>query len=249
MHTHNHARGTGWVLQLSLAATLAITVFEVWAGLRAHSLAILSDAGHNLTDGLALLLAAIGLYLQEKPADQARTYGYQRAGVVAAFVNALTLVILSLFIFWEAGERFVKPQQVNDEWMMIVAVAALIVNGAIMAGLSRGQKHDLNIRAAFIHMAGDALGAVGILAGAFIIRYTGWVYVDPILSILIALLIIYSAWDIIRESLNILLEGLPRGMDLAQIAISMKEVAGVYDVHDLHVWSVGAKTHASARMS
>ena len=123
MHTHNHARGTGWVLQLSLAATLAITVFEVWAGLRAHSLAILSDAGHNLTDGLALLLAAIGLYLQEKPADQSRTYGYQRAGVLAAFVNALTLVH-SVAFYLLGSRRTIRqaPEQVNDEWMMIVAV-------------------------------------------------------------------------------------------------------------------------------
>jgi cobalt-zinc-cadmium efflux system protein len=241
---HHHAHGTGWVLRLSLAATLTFTAFEVWAGLRAHSLALLSDAGHNFTDALALLLAAVGLYLQEKPADEARTYGYHRAGVLTAFVNALTLVILSLFIFWEAGTRFIQPDQVNDRIMIVVSIAALVVNAAIMAALHRGQKEDLNIRAAFIHMAGDALGAVAILIGAIIIRQTGWSYIDPILSIAIGLLIIYSAWDIIRESLNILLEGLPRGMDLGRIAVRMREVAGVLDVHDLHVWSIGAKTHA-----
>jgi cobalt-zinc-cadmium efflux system protein len=240
---HHHAHRTGWVLRLSLAATLTFTAFEVWAGLRAHSLALLSDAGHNFTDALALLLAAIGIYLQGKPADEARTYGYHRAGVLTAFVNALTLVILSLFIFWEAGTRFIQPDRVNDRIMIVVSIAALVVNAAIMAALHRG-KQDLNIRAAFIHMAGDALGALAILVGAIIIRQTGWYYIDPILSIAIGLLIIYSAWDIIRESLNILLEGLPRGMDLAHIAVRMREVAGVHDVHDLHVWSLGAKTHA-----
>ena len=241
---HHHAHGTGWVLRLSLAATLTFTAFEVWAGLRAHSLALLSDAGHNFTDALALLLAAVGIYLQSKPADEARTYGYHRAGVLTAFVNALTLVILSLFIFWEAGTRFIQPDHVNDRIMIVVSIAALVLNAAIMAALHSGQKHDLNIRAAFIHMAGDALGAVAILVGAIIIRQTGWSYIDPILSIAIGLLIIYSAWDIIRESLNILLEGLPRGMDLEQIAVRMKSVMGVLDVHDLHVWSIGEKTHA-----
>jgi len=241
---HHHAHGTGWVLRLSLAATLTFTVFEVWAGLRAHSLALLSDAGHNFTDALALLLAAIGIYLQSKPADQARTYGYHRAGVLTAFVNALTLVILSLFIFWEAGTRFIQPDHVNDRIMIVVSIAALVVNAAIMAALHSGQKHDLNIRAAFIHMAGDAIGAAAILVGAVVIRRTGWYLIDPILSIAIGLLIIYSAWDIIRESLNILLEGLPRGMDLEQIAVRMKGVVGVLDVHDLHVWSLGEKTHA-----
>ena len=197
-----------WV---SLAATLAFTIVEAAAGFHAHSLALISDSGHNFTDALALLLAAIGVYLQSRPADQSKTFGYQRAGVLTAFVNALTLVGISLFIFWEAAQRMLRPQAVDEGIMIWVAALALVLNGSIMLALHRGQKGDLNLRAAFVHMLGDALGAVAIIVGAVAIRYTGWLYIDPLLSIALAGLICYSAWDIIRESLNILLEGLPAG--------------------------------------
>ncbi|MBV8809299.1 MAG: cation transporter [Acidobacteriaceae bacterium] len=243
-HHHHHAHGSGWILRASVIATLAFTVFEVFAGFRAHSLALLSDAGHNFTDALALLLAAVGLYLQGKPADQVKTYGYQRAGVIAAFLNASTLILLSLVIFWEAASRFIHPVRVDDRTMLWVAVIAVVLNGTIMIGLNRGQKDDINIRAAFIHMLGDALGAAAIIVGAVIIRYSGWTYIDPILSIALGFLIIYTAWDIIRESLNILLEGLPRGLDLTNVTNAMSHVEGVLDVHDLHIWSLGPSTHA-----
>lgn len=241
---HHHAHRKGWTLKLSLLATLAFTAFEVYAGFRAGSLALLSDAGHNFTDALALLLAAVGLYLQGKPADQIKTYGYQRAGVIAAFMNAATLVLISLVIFWEAATRIIHPQHVDDWTMMWVAVAALILNGAIMLALNRGRKGDINLRAAFIHMMGDALGAMAIIVGAIAIRYTGWTYIDPILSIALGLLILYTSWDIIRESLNILLEGLPRGLELNRVTRAMGEVEGVLEVHDLHIWSLGSHTHA-----
>jgi cobalt-zinc-cadmium efflux system protein len=241
---HHHAHGTGWILRISLIATLAFTAFEIYAGLRAGSLALLSDAGHNFTDALALLLAAIGLYLQGRPADHVKTYGYQRAGVITAFLNAATLIVISLFIFWEAGSRLLHPQRVDDRMMLWVAAAALILNGAIMLALHRGQKGDINIRAAFVHMLGDALGAVAIIGGAVAIRYTGWTYIDPLLSIGLGILIVYTAWDIIRESLNILLEGLPRGLDLKNVTDAMSQVDGVLDVHDLHIWSLGSSTHA-----
>ncbi len=163
-HSHTHIPDKGWVLNLSLAATLAFTAFEVFAGLRAHSLSLLSDAGHNFTDALALLLAAIGVYLQNKPADQTKTYGYGRAGVIAAFLNATTLVVVSLVIFWEAIQRLLHPEPLNDRIMMWVAVAALVLNGAIVVALNSGHKGDINIRAAVIHMAGDAVGAIAIIS-------------------------------------------------------------------------------------
>ena len=244
MAHHHHPHGAGWILRVSLFATLAFTAFEVFAGFRSQSLALLSDAGHNFTDALSLLLAAIGLYLQSRPADHVKTYGYQRAGVITAFLNASTLILISLVILWEAISRIMHPQRVDDRMMMWVAVAALLLNGAIMLGLHRGQKSDLNLRAAFIHMLGDALGAVAIIAGAIAIRYTGWTYIDPLLSIALAVLIVYTAWDIIRESLNILLEGLPRGLELNRVTQAMGEVDGVLDVHDLHIWSLGSSTHA-----
>jgi cobalt-zinc-cadmium efflux system protein len=243
-HHHHHAHGTGWILRASLVATLAFTAFEVVAGVRSGSLALLSDAGHNFTDALALLLAAVGLYLQGKPPDHVKTYGYQRAGVVTAFLNAATLIVISLIIFWEAVSRIIHPQSVDDRIMMWVAAAALVLNGAIMLALHRGKKGDINIRAAFVHMLGDAVGAGAIVAGAIAIHYTHWTYIDPALSIALGMLILYSAWDIIRESLNILLEGLPRGLELGHVTAAMAGIEGVLDVHDLHIWSLGSSTHA-----
>jgi cobalt-zinc-cadmium efflux system protein len=243
-HHQHHLRSTGWILWLSVAATLLFTAVEVFAGFRSHSLALLSDAGHNFTDALALLLAAIGLYLQGKPADHIKTYGYQRAGVIAAFLNAATLIVISLIIFWEAAKRFLHPQRVNEMVMIWVAAAALILNGAIVVALHRGQEGDLNIQAAVVHMLGDAVGALAIIFGAIAIRYTGLTYVDPLLSVVLGMFIVYTAWGIIRESLNILLEGLPRGLELDNVTKAMNEIEGVLDVHDLHIWSLGSSTHA-----
>jgi cobalt-zinc-cadmium efflux system protein len=234
----------GKVLGWSLAATLAFVAVELAAGLRAHSLALLSDAGHNFTDALALLLAAFGYYLESRPADEEKTYGYHRAGVLAAFVNAVTLLALSLYIFYESYRRLVNPQAVNEGTMLWVAGLGLAVNGMIMWGLKAGKDSNLNIRAAFVHMMGDALGSIGIVFGAVAIHYTGWQRIDPALSALIGLLIVWTAWDIIRESLNILLEGLPRGLRLADVIAAVRGVDGVREVHDLHVWSLGSSVHA-----
>ncbi len=242
-HHHHHHHGTGKVLAWSSAATLAFVALEAFAGLRAGSLALVSDAGHNFSDALALVLAAVAFYLQSKPADQVKTYGYHRAGVLAAFVNALTLVLIAFFIFYEAWQRLLHPVPVESGVMLIVAGLALVLNGVIMFKLSGGQD-DLNIRATFIHMLGDALSSAAIIIGALVIRFTGWLQVDPVLSILIAGMIVWSAWDIIKESLNVLLEGLPTGMQLGAVTQEMRQVQGVLDVHDLHIWSLGSSAHA-----
>jgi len=232
------------MLLWSLAATTLFVVVELVAGFQAHSLALLSDAGHNFTDALALGLAWAGVYLQAKPADETKTYGYHRAGVLSAFVNALTLVVLSLWILYEAVLRLRNPEVVHETTMLIVAGLGLALNGGIMLALKAASRNDINIRSAFVHMLGDALGSVAIIAGAIVIHYTKWVQVDPILSIIIALLIVWTAWDIIRESLNILLEGLPRGIALTDVEKAMAGVEGVLGVHDLHIWSLGSSTHA-----
>jgi cobalt-zinc-cadmium efflux system protein len=248
VHSHTHGQhqhhGTGSVLRWSLIATTLFVVIELIAGLKAHSLALLSDAGHNFTDALALGLAWAANYLQSMPADESKTYGYHRAGVLSAFVNALTLAVLSLWIVYEAVLRLRVPEPVNEGVMMVVAALGLALNSAIMLALRAASRNDLNIRGAFVHMLGDALGSVAIVIGAIVIRSTGWQQVDPILSIAIALLIVYTAWDIVRESLNILLEGLPRGMRLTDVADAAKAIDGVLDVHDLHIWSLGSSTHA-----
>jgi len=243
-HHHHHDGATGRTLGWSVAATVLFVAIEVAAGIRAHSLALLSDAGHNFTDALALLLAWFGFYLQSRPADETRTYGYHRAGVLSAFVNALALVALSAWILFEAVDRLRNPQGVAEGIMLAVATLGLLLNGGIMLALRQASRHDINVRSAFVHMLGDALGSVAIVAGAIVIHYTGWVRVDPALSIVIAALVVWTAWGIIRESLNILLEGLPRGLRLRDVTSSMRGIEGVLDVHDLHIWSLGSSTHA-----
>jgi cobalt-zinc-cadmium efflux system protein len=241
---HSHSHGTGSTLRWSLVATTVFALIEAFAGWKAHSLALLSDSGHNFTDALALGLAWVGLYLQSKPADEVKTYGYHRASVLSAFVNALTLVALSAWIFYESIARLRNPEPVQEGVMIAVAGLGLVVNATIMLSLRAASRNDINIRSAFVHMLGDALGSVAIVAGALVIRSTGWVRVDPLLSMAIAILIVWTAWDIIRESLNILLEGLPRGIQLNDVTGAMSAIEGVLGVHDLHIWSLGSHTHA-----
>jgi cobalt-zinc-cadmium efflux system protein len=242
--SHHHGAASGRVLVWSLVATSAFVVFEFASGIRAHSLALISDAGHNATDALALLLAWFAVYLQGKPADESRTFGYHRAGVLAAFVNALTLVLLSAWILYEAWTRLLHPEPVDEGTMLWVAAGAMVLNGGIMFGLHSTGDKDINIRGAFLHMLGDLLGSAAIVIGALVIRSTGWLRIDPILSVGISLLVVWTAWDIIRESLNILLEGLPRGLDLKEVASAIQSVGGVLDVHDLHIWSLGSTSSA-----
>ncbi len=248
MHSHNHNhhhhhQGTGKILQWSSAVTVLFVIVEIIAGIRAHSLALLADAGHNFTDALALVLAAIAVFIQTRPPNEVKTYGYHRAGVLAAFVNALTLIAISLWIFYESWQRLLHPEPVAEWTMLVVAGLGLVVNASIMAGLHR-DRHDLNIRAAFIHMLGDALGSAGIMIGAVLIYFTKWQGIDPLLSLLIGILIIWSAWGIIKESLNILLEGLPQGLELNSVIAEMGKVTGVIDVHDVHIWTLGTNAHA-----
>lgn len=231
------------MLFFSLGLTLAFVVVEVIAGMRASSLALLSDAGHNFTDAFALLLAAIGFYFQSRPADQNKTFGYHRAGVLVAFFNALTLLALSAVLFYESYRRVLDPQPVSEITMIVVASIGLLMNLAIVWGLG-DHGHDLNIRAAWLHMLGDAASSAGIIAGAIVIRMTGWLAVDPILSILIGIGILWSAWGIVKDALNILLEGLPKGLALAEVLAHVGQVEGVIDVHDLHIWSLGSEARA-----
>jgi cobalt-zinc-cadmium efflux system protein len=240
---HSHAQRTSKVLRLSLLATLIYIVLLVGAGVRAHSLALLSEAGHNLSDFLALLLSWFAVYLQTRPPSATKTYGYQRAGVLAAFVNSLALVVVALFIFWEAGHRLYAPAQVAPRLMIGVAAAGVVMNGVI-AALLWASSHDLNIRSAFLHMLGDTLSTAAVIAGGIAIVLTGRNWIDPALSLAIGALILWSSWQIIRETLNILLEGTPRGMELERISAVIAAIQGVNSVHDLHVWSLGSESHA-----
>jgi cobalt-zinc-cadmium efflux system protein len=250
MHVHAAPASAGVnrttaVLRISLAATLAYVLVTFIAGLRAHSLALLSESGHNVSDFLALLLSFVAVYFQSRPADHARTFGYQRAGVLAAFINAATLIVISLWIGAEAAHRLSHPVTVHPQLMMIVAAAGVLMNGVI-AALLWGVARDVNLRSAFIHMAGDTLSTAAVIAGGAGIYFTGQYWIDPVLSLLIAALILWSSVGIVRETLNILLEGTPRNLSIHQIRAGMEAVEGVIDVHDLHIWCLGSSSSAMA---
>ena len=233
------------VLQVSMLATLLYVVATFTFGLRAHSLALISEAGHNVSDLLAILLSFVALYFQSRPATEEKTFGYQRAGVLAAFVNALTLIVLSIWIALAAIHRFSTPVAVQPRLMMEVAAAGVLMNGAI-ASLLWKFSGDVNIRSVFLHMLGDTLSTAAVIAGGAGILLTGLTWIDPLLSIIIAGMILYSSLGIVRETLNILLEGTPRTLRLADIRATMQTVEGVLNVHDLHVWSLGSSSHALA---
>jgi cobalt-zinc-cadmium efflux system protein len=248
MNMHVHAAETPRtqrILRLSLVATLAYVLVTFIAGLRAHSLALISEAGHNLSDAVALLLSFVAVYFQGRPASDQKTFGYQRAGVLAAFINALTLILIAIGIAIEAVHRLSNPITVQPRLMMIVAAAGVVMNGIIAAFLFRGSR-DLNIRSTFIHMLGDTLSTAAVILGGAAILYTHLNWIDPVLSLLIAAMILWSSISIVRETLNILLEGTPRGLSVPEIRSSLATINGVLDVHDLHVWSLGSQTRALA---
>lgn len=243
MHVHSHSHTANWVVTLALGVTLALVAVEFVAGTVGHSLALISDGWHNLSDVPTLLLAWLALYLEGRPPNYERTYGYQRAGVLAAFVNSLVLVGVALYICFEGYARLARPEPVSTRLMMVVGVVALVTNSSISFGLSGGRQ-DLNVRAVFIHNLGDALSNVGIIAGAWIIHRTGQHLVDPVLAFLIAGMILWSSFGILVDSSNILLESVPRGMNQADVASAILAVEGVHEVHDVHVWSLGSRTVA-----
>lgn len=236
---HVHGPTSGKKMWVSLIVTLAFVGFEAISGWRAHSLALLSDAGHNLTDALSLGLAAFAIWIAQRPASAKRTFGYHRVGILTALFNAVTLVVLALFIGIEACQRFVRPEPVVGNMMIWVALVAVVMNTVIAAALSGDAKHSLNSRAAFVHMAGDALSSLAVVVAGVVVHFTHWPYADPLVSLLIALFIGYSAWGIVVESTDILMENTPKGVDVDALVAGVMAVQPVCGVHDLHIWSVG----------
>ena len=225
-------------LALSLGITAGFVLVEVVAGLLANSLALLTDAAHNLTDVLALALTWYALRIQQRPAGAMNTYGNHRAGILVALVNSTTLVLISLGVFYEAYQRLVAPREVVPQILVLVGSLAVIVNLTTALLIRRRGETDLNVRAAFLHLMGDvASTAAAVVAGIFI-YYTGANWLDSIASVFIGLLILYNAWGILRESVNILLEFTPRDVDMTRMVEDMLRIKGVQGVHDLHVWSL-----------
>jgi cobalt-zinc-cadmium efflux system protein len=239
-HGHNHGTLAGRRLLFSVIITVAFLIGEATAGYFSNSLALMSDAGHNFADALALILSWYGLWIARRPSSEKHSYGYHRVGILTALVNAVALVIIALFVFWEAISRLRQPEPVQSRPMIIVALIAILLNTLISLWLRKAAKNDLNVRSAYMHMVGDAVSAFGVVIAGVVVAFTGASIADPIVSILIGLLILWSSWGILKESVNVLLEGIPEGMDLWSVEQRISTVHGVLAVHDLHVWTVGS---------
>ena len=212
--------------------------FEILAGLLSNSLALLTDAAHNFTDVIALGLSWYALRLTAQPANHRKTYGYHRAGILVALANSTTLVIISFGIFYEAYQRLLSPPEVVPGILIVVGSVAFLINLITAWLVKRGSEHDLNLRSAFVHLMGDVLSTVGAVVAGILIALTGANWLDPLVSVLIGLLILWNAWGILRETVDILLEGTPRDLDVSAMLIDLQDVEGVLGVHDLHVWSI-----------
>jgi len=223
----------------AVGLTLAFVLAEAIGGWWGNSLALLSDAGHNLTDAATLGLSWYALWMAGKASHERMTFGYHRVGVFAALINALSLVLIAVFIGWEAIVRIQHPEPASGPLMIGLASGAIVVNLVISAWLHQGAKHDLNVRSAYLHMIGDAVSAFGVVVAGILILKTHWLLADPVVSLIIAALILYSSYGVLSESATVLLEGTPAGTDMPAVIAAMKNVRGVLDVHDLHVWMVG----------
>jgi len=240
---HVHPTLSPAVLGWAMVATIGLVVAEVFGGILGRSVALLNDAVHNLSDVPALGISYLAMRWAERPADSEKTYGYHRAGTLAAFTNAFVLVLLSLWLGYEAFERFRSPVEVVESWMIWTSVAALAVNGGITLSLIRG-RGDLNLRSILVHNFGDALSNIAIIVGAVVIHYTGLPWIDPLLGIAIGILVLWSSIGILRHSSHILLEGRPQGISVEDVARAVLTVPGVQEVHDVHIWSLGEAHNA-----
>src|SRR3954451_8448399 len=243
-HHHHHIASTSRKLLIASIATGAFVIVEIVVGIRANSLALVGDALHNITDTLALLLALFAVRVERRPATSAKSYGWHRAGVLAAFINAAALAAFTIFLFVEAIARLRTPAAVNSTAMLWTAAAGLVLNGAITLWLREHGHQNLNIRSAVLHMLGDAFSSAGIIAAALLIRATGALYWDPAVSIAIGVLILWSSWGILREAINLLLEGTPRGIDPEAVTRAIAALAGVDGALHLHIWALGASRPA-----
>ena len=256
LHAHDHAApasGRNYKLLFAFVLTVLMMVAEVFGGLWSGSLALLADAGHMMVDALALLLAFVGAWMASRPADARRSYGYGRMEVLVGFVNALSQFVLVGWIIYEAVTRLLHPGQILSGIMLVVAIAGLLVNGLMLSMLHGHAHDDVNMGSASLHVLGDLLGSAAAVLAALAIRWFGWLWADPVLSMLVSLLILNSAWRLMRLSAHILLEGVPDGMDCADVEASLRGAdVSIRDIHHLHVWQLAsgsrmATLHAELR--
>lgn len=235
-------------LTFAIAANTAFLVCEVVFGIMAGSLALLGDAGHNFSDSFALVLSLVAVRVMTRPKTEAKTFGYHRMGILVAFINSLLIALICVFLFWGAVRRLIDPVAVKGGLVMLVAALGFLINGGT-ALLLRGGRGDLNLRSAFLHLLTDALVSLGVVVSGLIVLLTGWSYADPLITMAIAALILVSAFQIMREAVHILMESVPRGVDLQELIGDMAAVPGVVGVHDLHIWEIGSNLYSlSARI-
>ena len=239
-HGHSHAGSSNSLRSLTIALVLnaAYTVVELIAALLAGSLSLLADAGHNLSDVVALAVAAGAVMLARRPATPNRSFGFKRAEILAALFNAVSLIVIALIVFVGAARRFADPATVPGGWLIAVASVGLLINAIGAATVFRRGGEDLNLRAAYIHLVGDALGSVAVIVTGVVIVTTGWSYADPIMGVLIGVYLVATSWGVLRESVLVLLESTPPGLDAEEIGRALASQPGVVEVHDLHVWQI-----------
>jgi cobalt-zinc-cadmium efflux system protein len=243
-HTHHHHESVSRKLTIATAANVMVVVAEIAIGIYAGSLALVGDALHNLTDVAALVIALVAVRLERRTPTHQKSFGYQRAGILAAFVNAGLLVAFTLFLFRESWSRLQHPHEVHTTAMLIMASVALLVNAATALSIHHESREDVNVRGAFVHMIGDAVSSAGIIVAAVLIRITGSMMWDALVTMFIALLILWSSYGVLRESMNLLLEGTPAGIDPAEVTRSLGGIDGIQGVHHLHIWALGPSSPA-----
>ena len=237
-HEHNHQHRLQRKFRFAILLTTFVLGIEIVGGILSNSLALLSDAAHVFSDSLSLIMSWLAIYLSTRPATSSRTYGYHRAEVFAAFINGVSLVAISAWIFYEAVHRFMDPEPVKSKEMLVVAIIGFIANMAIV-WLFHGEGHkSLNVRSAVLHVIGDALASVGVIVGGAVMYWTGWFVVDPILSCGIGIVILIGAFRVTKEAVHILLEASPKHADAHKVAACINAIGSVKDVHDMHIWSL-----------
>ena len=243
-HNHEHNNLTSRPLKIALIIVIIIMLVEVAGGILSNSLALLSDAGHMLVDALALGLSLFAMSIASRPATLTKTFGYHRAEILAALANGSTLIVISLYIFYEAYQRFLEPPTVEAPLMLLVATIGLIANTAVILLLRKGVHRSLNIKAAFWHVVGDTVSSLGVIIAGIIITFTGWSIADPIIAVIIGVIILWGAWRLVLESATILLEAVPKNIQLDKVIATIKTVPGVEDMHDIHLWAITSGIYA-----
>ncbi|WP_138420864.1 cation diffusion facilitator family transporter [Aquibacillus sediminis] len=245
-HGHDHTHSTNKkALMISFMITTGYMIIEAIGGFLTNSLALLSDAGHMLSDSVSLGIGLVAFILGEKVANYSKTYGYKRFEILAALFNGVTLVLISLYIFYEAYHRFIEPPEVASTGMLVIATIGLFVNVIVAWILLRGDTEDnLNLRAAFLHVLGDLLGSVGAIIAALLIMFLNWGWADPLASIIVAILVLISGWRVTKDAIHVLMEGTPKNIQVEEIISTFEDVPEILNIHDLHVWSITSGQNA-----